>query len=265
MSEKVKLEVIEDSNKETDEITEDISNVCNSSHDMINNKDNHKHDDNVEVCTKSWAGSTSKISPATDPDISSSTLPSIKFQSPVKGGRKVLGNIVSVVIFLVSFIYTVNSIIYYSDPPPPISKGLANALKEIVCFILAALLVISRFYPVRCRENVVCRKVVPQNRETISLFVGVVSAIVHFYTLIRWYVQEGRVYVYESDNGLTYQLRWDVKLIMSSVLANFILSFIEFSLMLLTKMRPKYQDLNPHLTAFMEKQKLLDHDSPAQA
>ncbi|KAL5258461.1 hypothetical protein ACHWQZ_G009084 [Mnemiopsis leidyi] len=247
MSEKVKLELIEDSNREDDEITEEHSNECN------NHTDN---DEDVKVCTKGGFGSTSKISPTTETNITGSSLPTIKFHSPVKGGRKVLGNVVSVVILLVSTVYTVNSIIYYSDPPPPISKGLANALKEIICFILAVLLVISRFYPQTWRENVVCRRVVPQNRETISLLVGVVSAIVHFYTLIRWYVQEGRVYVWESDNGLTYQLRWDIKLIMSSVLANFILSFIEFSLMLLTKMRPKYKDLNPHLTAFMEKQKL---------
>ena len=189
-------------------------------------------------------------------------LPYIRFASPVKGGRKVLGNIVSVMILLVSSIYTVDSIIYYSDPPHPISKGLANALKEIVCFLLAVLLVMSRFFPPKCRENILCR-LFSQNRETVSLMLGVAGAIVHFYALIRWYVQEGQVYVWQSDNGLTYTLDWNVKLIMCSLLVDFILNFIEFSLMLLTKMRPKYKDLNPHLTAFIEKQKLLDHAAPA--
>ena len=253
--EKVKLEVISDTNRETETTKPDTHITDYQSDDLDNNiMSSDKNDKNVPEDIS--------ISAASPEPVRYNTLPYIGFRSPVKGGRKVLGNIVSVIILIVSVAYTVTSIIYYSDPPNPISKGLLNALKEIICFILAVLLVLSRFFPLKNRENVVL-KLIGKNREAVSLILGAVGAIVHFYTLIRWYVQEGRVYVWYSDNGLTYTLNWDVKLIMITVLVGFILNFVEFSLMLLTKMRPKYQDLNPHLTVFIEQQKLLERDAKA--
>jgi hypothetical protein len=205
--------------------------------------------------------STSVCSPSPGPRrCNTAEFPYVRFKSPVKCGRKVLGNIVSLVILGVSATYTVTAIIYYTNPPDPINNGLVNVLKELLCFLLAKLLVLSRF--LKYQEWAACRRR-QVNRETVSLILAVLGAIVHFYVLIRWYVQEGRVYVWLSDKNIPYTLEWDVKLIMTSVLVGFILNFVEFSLMLLTKMRPRYKDLNPHLTAFIENEKLLDHEALA--
>eukprot|EP00116_Pleurobrachia_bachei_P009870 sb/3470132/ len=176
------------------------------------------------------------------------SLPTIDIQCPFYFGRKLLGTILSFCILLLSLLYTTFALFYYSSPPEPIQGGYMNSLKELLLLTLSTLLFITRVAPVCDISRVVA--MVTINRQIISMVCAAVNAIAHFGVLLRWYVQEGEVYIKSLEN---YRLLWQVKLIMITLLLAFILSFIVFCLMLLTQMGPKFRDLNPDLTAQMKR------------
>ena len=172
-------------------------------------------------------------------------MPHFPCLSSTKVGRKCLGDIISVVIVVVSACDTTLSAYYYSAPAVDISGSYANSLKELLCLGVSILLLLSRFlHPATVWCTVVLR-----DRETLSLMIAVFGSVCNFVVLVRWYEQEGNVYAWHINNNRTYVLVWEVKVIMCLVLSCFTLNFLEFSLMLLTKMRPQYRDLNPDLTA----------------
>ena len=163
-----------------------------------------------------------------------------------KLGRKSLATLVSVVIVIISVAYCSLSVVYYSSPPTYVSGNLFNSLKEILLLVVSLLLLASEIVQI---THHAFGALLDNKRAIVSMAIAAVNAVLHFGVLMRWYVQEGSVY--GETSAEEYVLMGEVRAIMILVLVDFMLCFTVFSLLLLTKMRPKFKDLNPHLTASM--------------
>merc|ERR1712224_303301 len=164
-------------------------------------------------------------------------------------------DVLCVLGFLISLTYTVTSLMYYNSnktnkTKEPVLRSTSNSWPEFICLALIISQVILRY--VVPHFSRACG-VIYTYRGALSLILAGVTTIVHFLVLLFWYTRQGELYKWSADNNVVFVFSYKVKLVMSLLLADFVLNGLVFSLLVMTVMRPKFKDLNPHLTATMAK------------